>query len=147
MNKVEFAQALAAFAHDGQTDKGGNPYISHPVAVAEKVEGDDLKTIALLHDVLEDTAVNYGTLENLFGKRIADAVDALTRRDGETYEAFIERVCQDTLARAVKLADLEHNMDLSRIPNPSENDLRRIEKYKKAHAAIESAIADGREIQ
>ena len=140
--KIELAQALAAFAHDGQTDKGGNPYINHPVAVAEKVDGEDLKVIALLHDVLEDTAVKYETLENLFGKRIADAVDALTRKDGEAYEAFIDRVCRNDLAKLVKLADLEHNMNLSRIPNPGERDLHRIEKYKKAHAVIETAIAE-----
>ena len=137
MNKVEFAQALAAFAHDGQTDKGGRPYIEHPMAVADKVEGEDLKVTALLHDVLEDTRVTHDTLANLFGRRIADAVDALTRREGETYEAFIERVCQDDLARVVKLADLEHNMDLSRISNPSEEDFRRVDKYRKAHEAIE----------
>lgn len=140
--KVELAQALAAFAHDGQTDKGGNPYIGHPVAVAAMIDGEDCKVVALLHDVLEDTAVEYGTLSNLFGKEIADAVDALTRKDGETYEAFIERVCRNSLARVVKLADLEHNMNLSRIPNPGESDLRRIEKYKKAHAFIENAIAE-----
>ena len=68
------------------------------MAVADKVEGEDLKVTALLHDVLEDTRVTHDTLANLFGRRIADAVDALTRREGETYEAFIERVCQDDLA-------------------------------------------------
>ena len=140
MVKIELAQTLAAFAHDGQIDKGGKPYINHPTAVAEKVDGEDLKVIALLHDVLEDTAVRYDTLENLFGKRIADAVDALTRKDDETYEAFIERVCEDDLARIVKLADLEHNMDISRIQNPGENDMRRIEKYRKAYADIRNAI-------
>ena len=113
------------------------------MAVAEKVDGEDLKVIALLHDVLEDTAVKYETLENLFGKRIADAVDALTRKDGEAYEAFIDRVCRNDLARLVKLADLEHNMDLSRIANPSESDLHRVEKYRKAHAVIESAMTEG----
>ena len=137
VEKVELAQALAAFAHSGQVDKGGQPYINHPLAVAAKVDGDDLKVIALLHDVLEDTFVNYDTIANLFGTRIADAVGALTRKDGETYEAFIERVCQNSLARVVKLADLEHNMDLSRIPNPGGEDLHRVEKYRIAHAMLE----------
>ena len=138
MGKVEFAQALAEYAHSGQVDKGGQPYINHPLAVAGKVTGDDLKVIALLHDVLEDTFVSYDTLVNLFGQRIADAVNALTRKQDETYEMFIERVRLDDLARIVKLADLEHNMDLSRIQNPGETDLRRVEKYRRAHERLVS---------
>ena len=138
MGKVAFAQALAEYAHSGQVDKGGQPYINHPLAVAGKVTGDDLKVIALLHDVLEDTFVSYDTLVNLFGQRIADAVNALTRKQDETYEAFIDRVRLDDLARIVKLADLEHNMDLSRIQNPGEADLRRVEKYRRAHERLVS---------
>ena len=133
---IDLARVLAAFAHAGQMDKAGQPYLSHPVAVAEKVCKPEEKVTALLHDVLEDTFVLPETIENLFGAEILTALQAVTKKPGEGYMDFVARAKQNPIARAVKLADLEHNMDLSRIPNPTGEDLARVEKYRKAKAFL-----------
>ncbi|MOA26016.1 Bifunctional (p)ppGpp synthase/hydrolase relA [compost metagenome] len=87
----------------------------------------------MLHDVVEDTAITLADLRNEgFSEAVLVAVDSLTKREGETYQAFIERAARDPIARRVKLADLAENSDLSRISEPSEKDLERIEKYRKA---------------
>ncbi|MBR5422817.1 MAG: bifunctional (p)ppGpp synthetase/guanosine-3',5'-bis(diphosphate) 3'-pyrophosphohydrolase [Clostridia bacterium] len=136
--KLQLALALASYAHEGQADKAGKPYITHPLAVSEMVEGEDRKIVALLHDVLEDTFVTEATLRNLFGDEITDAVCAVSRNENESYEEFIVRAGQNELARAVKLADLKHNMDVSRLPEITERDLQRLEKYKKAYQYLVS---------
>ena len=133
---IELARALAAYAHEGQLDKAGQPYLSHPVAVAKKVHTPEEKITALLHDVLEDTFVLPETIENLFGAEILTAVQAVTKMPRESYFDFVARAKQNPIARAVKLADLEHNMDLSRIPKPTGEDLARLEKYRKAKAFL-----------
>lgn len=132
MGRIEFAKALAAYAHEGQVDKAGKPYILHPLAVAEKMSTEEQKVVALLHDVLEDTFVTEDTIRNLFGDIIANAVIAITKRPGETYEDFVRRVATNPISKAVKLADLEHNMDLSRLDSVSEKDLERVKKYRNA---------------
>ncbi len=131
--KLQLALALASYAHEGQADKAGKPYITHPLAVSETVKGEDRKIVALLHDVLEDTFVTEATLRNLFGDEITDAVCAVTRNENESYEEFIVRAGKNEIARAVKLADLTHNMDVSRLPEITERDLQRLEKYRKAY--------------
>ena len=137
--RIEMADALAAFAHRGQVDKAGQPYIQHPRTVASRVTGEDEKIVALLHDVLEDTDVAEDTIRNLFGDKIADAVAALTHREDEDYFSYVARVAKNPLARIVKLADLEHNMDLSRLPKVTEKDLRRVEKYSRARRILMAA--------
>lgn len=135
-NKVYEALCLAVRAHDGQYDKGGNPYILHPMAVARQVSGEDEKILALLHDTVEDTDVTNEEIRNLFGNEIADALDCLTHRDGESYNEYLLRVVTNKLAIAVKLADLHNNMDLSRIKDPTVKDKERLEKYKKAEKLL-----------
>ena len=137
MDKVELAKAIATFAHEGQIDKGGNPYIEHPVYVSNAFSDETHKTVALLHDVLEDTFVTESTIRNLFGDEIADAVVALTRADDETYLQFIYRVKENDIAKAVKLQDILHNSELSRIPNPTEKDFKRLNRYKEALKILE----------
>ena len=88
---VELARALAAFAHAGQTDKAGQPYLTHPVAVAGKVRTPEEKITALLHDVLEDTFVLPETIGNLFGAEILAAVQAVTKREDEDYMDFVRK--------------------------------------------------------
>lgn len=134
---AEKALAFAEKAHAGQADKAGRPYILHPVAVAEMLPGDIQKTVALLHDVVEDTPV---TLEALvaagFPAEVVAAVALLTRRPGQDYTAYIEGIRANPLATAVKIADLRHNMDLSRLPRPTPEDLARREKYRRALALL-----------
>ena len=127
------AIAVAAKAHDGQTDKGGNPYILHPLRVMMNCESEAAKICAVLHDVIEDTSITLEDLESQgFSNEIIVALDCLTKRKGESYEDFISRVLLNELACQVKLADLTDNMDLTRIPNPGAEDEARIQKYKLA---------------
>jgi len=137
MSTLTRAIVLAAQHHEGQTDKGGNPYILHPLRLMLQASTDEERIVALLHDVVEDTAL---TLDDLrcegFSKQIVEAIDRLTRRPGESYDQFIERIKGNDLARRVKILDLEDNSDLSRIPNPSEVDKRRLEKYRKALSVL-----------
>ncbi|MCY1016459.1 HD domain-containing protein [Pyxidicoccus sp. MSG2] len=137
MPTVEDALALAVEAHRGQRDKAGQPYILHPLRVMMRLETDAERTVALLHDVVEDTP---WTLERLREAGYPDAVlralDALTRRDGETYEAFVERLRPDALARRVKLADLEDNMDVRRLTAVTPKDAERLARYRAAWSRL-----------
>lgn len=133
MEQLSAALILAARAHDGQTDKGGQPYILHSIRVALKVNSLEHKIVALLHDILEDTEVTEDDLlASGFTRDTVDAVVCLTKEKGEDYMAFIERCKENQIARFVKLADLEDNLDLSRIPAPTAKDKARVQKYKKA---------------
>ena len=136
---LERAIAIAAAAHEGQVDKAGAPYILHPLRMMLSVRSPEARMAAVLHDVVEDTSV---TLEQLraegFPEAVLVAVAALTKREGEDYEAFIRRVAPIPIAREVKLADLRDNADLSRIADPTEKDRARIEKYRRAIEYLES---------
>lgn len=130
---VKKAALIALKAHGYMLDKGGMPYIFHPFFVAEKMTDEDSAVTALLHDVLEDTEI---TAENIaregFSEKVIDALKAITKADGEDYFDYIDRVKQNETAKAVKLCDLEHNCDISRIESPTDRDFKRIEKYKRA---------------
>jgi calcineurin-like phosphoesterase family protein len=129
---VDKALLIAGTYHMYQTDKVGKPYIEHPMAVAAQVESEKLKVIALLHDTLEDTDVDKQLLVDTFGQEVVSIVQILTRKQGEDYFDYIQKVAKDKDATQVKIADLHHNMDLSRIPSPSAIDFARNEKYQKA---------------
>ena len=136
---VKAADEYAARKHEGQVDKAGVPYINHPRAVAAKLDSDVEKTIALLHDTVEDTDATVEEIKSIFGSEIADAVAVLTHPKDEPYMDYIRRIWKNRLARDVKLADLEHNMDLSRLNGKvTEKDLERVEKYKKARQILMS---------
>jgi len=131
---------LAKAAHAGQLDKGGKSYINHPIAVAAIVETQEEKTVALLHDVVEDTPVTLDELkEHGFPETVVAAVDVLTKRPGVDYGEYIQRVKKNPLALVVKIADMTHNMDLSRIQNPTAKDYARIDKYKKILAELRTS--------
>ena len=134
---IEKAILIAVNAHRGQVDKGGEPYILHSLRLMFSKEDETEKICAVLHDVIEDTDVTLDYLrERGFSKEVLSALDALTRRKDETYEEFIDRIIENKIACNVKLADLNDNMDLSRIKNPTEKDYERLEKYKKAKYKI-----------
>ena len=135
---LESAIATAAKAHAGQTDKAGKPYILHPLRVMLNVKGCiPEQCAAVLHDVIEDTDITAEALLELgFSKEVVDAVVLLTRSKDEDYMEYVKRLKANPIARAVKLADLADNMDMSRIPNPTEKDLARLEKYKKAKSLL-----------
>lgn len=128
------ASSLAKDRHRGQKDKAGKDYFeAHVSKVAELVEqmfgGGSLVVIAYLHDLLEDTCTVEPELRELFPDEIVDAVVSLTRSSKESYPEYIQRVKHNPLAVKVKICDLMQNMDLTRIPNPTENDRRRVMKY------------------
>ena len=132
------AMQIACRAHEGQKDKGGNPYFLHPVFVSEHLETIAEKIVGLLHDVVEDTDI---TIEDLrkegFPEHVLEAVDIITKKDGVSYEEYIEGVMNNPIARAVKIQDVRHNSDISRIPHPTEHDLKRLEKYRKTLKKLE----------
>ena len=137
---LELAIKVATEAHAGQVDKGGKPYINHPQAVAASLTNTEYKIVAYLHDVCEDTSITFDDLKDMgFTYRIVNSIRLLTKNDELTYEEYLRRLRMDSCARAVKMADLKHNMDITRIPNPSEKDYARIEKYKKSLAFLESS--------
>lgn len=107
-----FSQALlfATKAHGNQKRRNGNYYIIHPIRVAQEVRGEKQKAIALLHDVLEDTSVTLLEVSQLFGSEVAEAVECLTKRKGETYDDYISRVLTNKDAVAVKIADICDNL-------------------------------------
>ncbi|MGE0791415.1 MAG: HD domain-containing protein [Sandaracinaceae bacterium] len=127
------AVMIAAEAHLGAFDKAGAPYIDHPLRLRARANGDLEKMVAVLHDVVEDSA---WTLEDLgregFPELVLRALDHLTRRQGETYDAFIDRVAEDELATRIKRLDLEDNLDPTRVTEPQAADVARAERYRKA---------------
>jgi (p)ppGpp synthase/HD superfamily hydrolase len=139
-NGLSEAIVLAADAHRGQVDKAGQPYILHVLRVMLACKRDEQRIAAALHDVVEDCGYLAADLAPEFGDTIADAVDALSRREGETYAAFIDRCALNPIARVVKLADLADNMDLSRIRRKlTDQDFARMKRYEVARATLLAA--------
>lgn len=129
----ELAIKIAIECHKGQKDKGGVDYINHPLKVAELCTHQISQCVAILHDVMEDCGETYDSLlKKGVLNEICFRVDRLTHRENEGYFDYIEYVSLDAVAREVKMADLTHNMDISRISNPTEKDFKRLEKYRQA---------------
>lgn len=126
------AMNIAYNAHQGQFDKSGVPYIFHPIHVAEKMQTEKECIVALLHDVVEDSDITFEELATQFSGDIIRALKLLTHDDSVPYMDYIENIKFDPIAKKVKLADLEHNSDLSRLESYTENDLERWGKYCEA---------------
>jgi (p)ppGpp synthase/HD superfamily hydrolase len=143
VSTLERAIAIAAEAHAGQVDKAGLPYTLHPLRIMLRMSSIDERIVAVLHDVCEDCP--GWTFDRLrsegFSDRIIDALDSVTKRDGEEYEDFVRRAVANPIGGRVKLADLLDNIDLSRIAAPSERDFQRIEKYRRAIDLIDRLSA------
>lgn len=133
MPSLEDAIALAVSAHRGQRDKVGQPYILHSLRVMLCCDTEAARITAVLHDVVEDTPHTLTELRTLgYAEEVLQALDCLTRRAGESYEAFIQRVKGNALARRVKLADLADNMDIRRLSELSASDVERLRRYQRA---------------
>lgn len=134
------AMKLAYDAHQGQTDKSCLPYIFHPFHLAEQMKDEVTVCIALLHDVVEDTDITIEELETEFPEEVTEALKLLTHDKATDYSDYIMKIKESPAAREVKLADLRHNSDISRIRDKSirssEKTLQRIEKYRKAIALL-----------
>ena len=133
---LKMAEVFASEKHKGQVDRAGKPYINHPMAVADSVDGVKEKTVAWLHDTVEDSGATISEIREIFGDDIAEAVSCLTHDLRVPYMEYIRGIKKNELARVVKLADLKHNMDLSRLDNVSDVDLKRVEKYKRAYELL-----------
>ena len=125
---------IAYSAHQGQRDKSGRPYFLHPVIVASQMSNEYETCTALLHDVIEDTNITLEELEKIFPSEITQAVSILTHKDGIDYLDYIREIKRNPIARKVKLADLNHNMDITRLDNPEqlEGFNKRMKKYELA---------------
>lgn len=136
---VEVALQRALTAYAGKVDKGGKPYILHPLRLMARLNDPISQCVALLHDVIEDSDTTIDDLRaDGFPESVVIAVDVLTRRRGESYQAFIERVRVHPLASKVKLLDIEDNLNLLRINEVTENDLQRVAKYHRAWMLLNS---------
>lgn len=141
---LEKAIEIAVQAHKGQKDRAGSPYILHPLNVMCRMETEEEKIAAVLHDVIEDTEVTLDGLRlNGFSPEIVAAIDTLTRRQGEAYDHYIERVRPHPLARRVKLEDLRDNMDLRRSGDASPEDVGRFQRYQRAWRRLVSENTAG----
>lgn len=134
------AMKLCFAAHKEQVDKSGLPYVFHPFHLAEQMEDEDTTIVALLHDVVEDTGVTFADLAQMgFSRQVIGAIRAMTRPEGVPYMEYVARIKENPIARKVKLADLGHNSDLSRLDQVDERDLARAEKYRAAMELLETA--------
>lgn len=132
-NSYRLALSIAYTVHNKQVDLSGKKYINHPLHVAASVKGKKAKIVALLHDTVEDGNITIDYLKKYFTDDICDAVDHLTRKPNVSYETYIENIKECKLARIVKIKDLEHNMDLTRLNKLDDKDYQRLAKYMNAY--------------
>jgi (p)ppGpp synthase/HD superfamily hydrolase len=131
---------LAVRAHHGQKDKAGEPYILHPLRLMFRQNSEAARIAAVLHDVVEDTPVTLEQLRDAgFAEEIPDAVALLTHDPEDSYEDYVAKIKTNPIARAVKLADLEDNMRLERVAEPTERDWVRLQRYHRAWLELRAA--------
>lgn len=136
--KTKKALKLCFEAHKNQIDKSGMPYVFHPFHLAEQMQTEETTVVALLHDLVEDTDYTIEDLTSMgFDKNITDAIALMTHTDDVAYMDYVREIKNNPIAKAVKLADLKHNSDLTRLDAIDEKALSRREKYLKAIAILE----------
>ena len=137
------AMKLSFEAHKNQTDKNGMPYIFHPIHLAEQMVGEECICVALLHDVVEDTDMTFEQLEQEgFPAEVIEALKLMTHDKSVPYMDYIKNIRSNHIAAEVKLADLRHNSDLTRLDAVDEKALRRYEKYQQAIALLETYVTE-----
>lgn len=130
---LETAISIAVDAHKGRKDRYGAPFILHPLRVMARMETSQERTVAVLHDIVEKTAWTVDKLHQVgFPVEITEPLQCLTKKSGETYDSLIQRAASNPVARQVKIADLEDNMDPRRMRRIGEEDRERLQKYLKA---------------
>lgn len=139
-NLLDRAIVVATTAHSGQRDKAGQPYILHPLRIMASMSTETERVAALLHDVAEDCeGWDIARVAAEFGTEVGAAVDALTKRSGEEYDAYLARIEANPVAVKVKLADLADNSDMSRLKHTTEKDKARLRKYQLAISRLMKA--------
>ncbi len=130
---TKLALTVSFEAHKNPKDKSGLPYVYHPFHLAEQMKDEDTTIVALLHDVVEDTDLTMEDLASMgFGPKVIEALRLMTHAKSVPYLDYVRAIAQNPIARAVKIADLTHNSDLSRLEMVTDEDLARVEKYKHA---------------
>ena len=132
------AMKLCFQAHKEQTDKSGIPYVFHPIHLAEQMGDEDTTVVALLHDVVEDTDYTLEDLQAMgFNQNVIEAIRLMTHAEGVPYLDYVAKIKENPIARAVKLADLAHNTDLTRLDTVDEKAMARVQKYAQAIRLLE----------
>lgn len=127
------AMKIAFAAHKEQVDKSGLPYIYHPIHLAEQMKSEETVCVALLHDVVEDTDLTFEDLQKEgFPEEVLAALKLMTHDETAAYMDYVKEIRKNPIASAVKLADLRHNSDLTRLDTVDEKAEKRAEKYRKA---------------
>ena len=134
--KTKKALALCFEAHKDQLDKSGLPYVFHPFHLAEQMTDEVTTIVALLHDVVEDTPYTLADIETEFGIEVTDALRLLTHDKNVKFSDYVRKIKENPIAKAVKLADLTHNSDTSRLDVVDEEALKRLKRYKEAFAIL-----------
>ncbi|MFZ4748639.1 MAG: hypothetical protein ACOYLK_17435 [Sphingomonas sp.] len=139
MSTLERAIAIAVEAHAGQFDKAGTPYIIHPLRVMLSLKSNDERIVGVLHDVCEDCpGWDFDRLRREgFSEIMIDALRSVTKIEGESYDDFVIRASRNEIGKAVKIADLIDNSDVSRISEPTDRDRERLAKYARALAFLQ----------
>lgn len=136
---TKIALKLCFEAHKNQTDKSGLPYVFHPFHLAEQMIDEETTIVALLHDVVEDTAYTIDNLREIgFDKKILEAIELMTHNDNTQYMDYVAKIKTNPTAKIVKLADLKHNSDITRLDTITNKDQSRIDKYLKVIEILES---------
>lgn len=132
------ALAVCFEAHKSQVDKSGLPYVFHPFHLAEQMKDEMTTIVALLHDVIEDTSITVEELRDMgFPAEAIAAIQIMTHDKSIPYMDYVAQIKKNPIAREVKLADLKHNSDLTRLNEVAEKDLERLKKHKKAISLLE----------
>lgn len=142
-HELALAISIASHEHMGQFDKGGNPYILHPLKVMYYLKSSDMQlmAIAVLHDVVEDTHVTYEELRNLgISERVIEGVRVLTKVPGQTAYEYLSAITSNKDALLVKMADLRHNMDVRRLKGVTEKDMARLARYADMYHVLEAFV-------
>ena len=127
------ALKLSIEAHKDQVDKSGMPYVYHPFHLAEQMKDENTTIVALLHDVAEDTDITVDDIRKMgFSNEVCEALKLMTHDDNVPYIEYVKRLKSNPIAKAVKIADLAHNSDLTRLDAVDEKALKRVEQYKRA---------------
>jgi len=143
-DKTRLAIKIAFNAHEGQFDRSGIPYILHPLHVAEQMTDEDTTVVALLHDVVEDTSITIDDLRKYgFNEKVLEAIYLLTHKDGVAYLDYVRALGINPIARKVKIEDVKHNSDVTRLVNPNDKAYKKMPLYQEALRILREMDKDG----
>lgn len=140
---LDKAILMATNGHHGQFDRGGKPYILHCLAVLHMVDSEDeeVQCVSVMHDLIEDTKTTYADLREAgFSERVIEGVRAMTKNPGYSYEEYQQQVLANKDAVIVKMADLKHNSDITRLKGVREKDIERMVKYQKFYLMLKASL-------